>query len=53
MIGVGEPETISDKGATIVWDGRYLPGIWLVDQAVDLAVARASDLWDRVGGDRS
>lgn len=30
----GVPEVIRDHGATLVWDGNYLPGPWLVDRAI-------------------
>lgn len=43
MAARGEPETISDRGAAIVWDGARLPGIWLTARAVTLAVARATE----------
>lgn len=43
MRGAGEPECVKDSGATIVWDGRYLPGLWLVDRAIGLAVQRADE----------
>jgi L-lactate dehydrogenase len=38
----GEPETLKDTGATLVWDGRYLPGLWLVEQALALAFRRVA-----------
>jgi LDH2 family malate/lactate/ureidoglycolate dehydrogenase len=37
----GEPVTISDRGAAITWDGRRLPGPWLVLRAMELAAERA------------
>lgn len=37
----GEPEVIADRGATVAWDGRRLPGPWLVTRALDLAMERA------------
>src|SRR5262249_6247065 len=40
MTTSGAPEVIRDTGATIVWDGRYLPGLWLVDTAIELALGR-------------
>ena len=40
MEGNGEPECLTDKGATIVWDGRYLPGPWLVEHALNTAFKR-------------
>lgn len=42
MAPSGEPEVIADGGATITWDGRRLPGVWLTAKAVDLAVDRAT-----------
>ena len=33
----GQPEFVRDNGSTVVWDGNYLPGLWLVQQALDLA----------------
>jgi LDH2 family malate/lactate/ureidoglycolate dehydrogenase len=40
----GEPTVVRDMGATALWDGDYLPGIWLMDRAIDLAVERAAKL---------
>jgi LDH2 family malate/lactate/ureidoglycolate dehydrogenase len=39
---VGEPTVLKDSGATLLWDGHYLPGLWLVKKAIDLAIPRAS-----------
>lgn len=36
----GEPEVINDTGVCLTWDGRKLPGPWLVRQAVTAAMAR-------------
>ncbi|MCB0530482.1 MAG: Ldh family oxidoreductase, partial [Saprospiraceae bacterium] len=41
MAKSGEPETVQDLGAAITWDGHYLPGPWLVYQAITLATERA------------
>lgn len=38
----GEPEIISDKGASLLMDGRYLPGPWLVNHALELCFSRIS-----------
>jgi L-lactate dehydrogenase len=35
-----EPEVIADHGAAFTWDGRYLPGPWLVVQAMETAFER-------------
>lgn len=40
----GEPKVLRDLGATVVWDGGYLPGLWLMNRAVDMAVARAKTM---------
>jgi L-lactate dehydrogenase len=37
----GEPEVVSDFPAAITWDGKRLPGPWLVLRAMTLAIARA------------
>ncbi|HWA26063.1 MAG TPA: Ldh family oxidoreductase [Lacunisphaera sp.] len=37
----GEPRVIADFPAAVTWDGRRLPGPWLVRQALDLAISRA------------
>src|SRR5262245_37438790 len=41
MTARGGPEVVTDRGATVTWDGRRLPGVWLAAKAVDLAVERA------------
>ena len=37
----GEPLLIADHGAAVTWDGRRLPGPWLVLRALELAAKRA------------
>lgn len=37
----GEHEVVADKAACAVWDGRYLPGCWLTQAAVETAVDKA------------
>ncbi len=37
----GEPEVVMQTPATLVWDGRYLPGLWLTDKAMGEAIDRA------------
>lgn len=37
----GLPEVVTDFPAAITWDGKRLPGPWLVLRAMDLAIARA------------
>jgi LDH2 family malate/lactate/ureidoglycolate dehydrogenase len=41
MTKSGEPAVIADRGGSLTWDGRRLPGVWLAAKAVDLAVERA------------
>ena len=41
MTPCGEPEIVADRGPTITWDGKRLPGVWLTTRAVDVAVERA------------
>ncbi|MBS0455403.1 MAG: Ldh family oxidoreductase [Proteobacteria bacterium] len=36
----GEPEVISDRGACVAWKGHRLPGAWLVERGIDLALER-------------
>lgn len=42
MARTGEPEVISDRGATLAWNGRRLPGPWLVCSAIETALARVA-----------
>ena len=37
----GEPEVIKDNGISVVWEGGYLPGLWLVNKAIEEAIPRA------------
>jgi len=36
----GEPQVVADTGASLTWDGNYLPGPWLVRRAIDEARKR-------------
>lgn len=45
MTKSGSPSVLADRPAAVTWDGRLLPGPWLVVRALDLAVERA-----RLGG---
>ena len=38
----GEPKVISERGAVVAWDGKHLPGPWLVLRALEDAAARAA-----------
>ena len=39
----GEPNVIADRGACVTWDGRRLPGPWLVVRALELGYSRVAD----------
>lgn len=39
----GQPQVVKDAGATIVWDGGYLPGLWLVEHAIHTALDRIKE----------
>lgn len=41
MTLTGDPLTLADRGAAVTWDGRRLPGPWLVLRAYELAAQRA------------
>jgi LDH2 family malate/lactate/ureidoglycolate dehydrogenase len=43
MRGQGEPEVIAGTPVAETWDGRKLPGPWLVRRAADLASTRAAE----------
>ena len=34
MARSGEPEVLADHGSALTWDGRRLPGPWLVKRAI-------------------
>jgi L-lactate dehydrogenase len=42
MTATGVPETIRDTGATLVWDGDYLPGLWLMRRAMEIGFERVA-----------
>ena len=39
----GEPVVLADRGASLTWDGRRLPGPWLVLRAMEEAERRARE----------
>lgn len=43
MAKEGEPRIISDRCSAVTWDGRYLPGPWLIKRAMDLAFERIQE----------
>jgi len=43
MNGTGRHEVVNDRGASFVWDGRFLPGAWLFTQALDQAMERVRE----------
>jgi LDH2 family malate/lactate/ureidoglycolate dehydrogenase len=40
MTAEGRPQMLNDQGSTVLWDGKYLPGVWLVAEAMELAFGR-------------
>ncbi|MDR3439221.1 Ldh family oxidoreductase [Telmatospirillum sp.] len=42
MSHTGEPDVVSDRGACVTWKGKGLPGAWLTEKAMILAVERAA-----------
>jgi L-lactate dehydrogenase len=40
MAREGMPVVIQDHGMSVLWDGRYLPGPWLVTRAIDTGLSR-------------
>ncbi|MFO1329837.1 MAG: Ldh family oxidoreductase [Rubrivivax sp.] len=42
MAAAGQPQVVVDQGPVQVWDGGYLPGLWLVEQAIEAALPRAA-----------
>jgi LDH2 family malate/lactate/ureidoglycolate dehydrogenase len=40
MVREGEPEVLQDRGSALTWDGRRLPGPWLVKRAIATARER-------------
>lgn len=40
MARAGRPRVVSDRGAAFVWDGRLLPGAWLLRAALEQAAER-------------
>lgn len=41
MAASGRHEVVRDNKVTMVWDGNYLPGHWLMSQAIDTCMERA------------
>jgi LDH2 family malate/lactate/ureidoglycolate dehydrogenase len=42
MEKAGDPAVVADHGSALTWDGRYLPGPWLVREAIRVGRARLS-----------
>ena len=40
MTPKGDPEIVQDHGMSVLWNGCYLPGPWLVTQAIDTGFER-------------
>lgn len=43
MTKSGDPETISDFGSSVTWNGRHLPGPVLVEMGIDLGLERLKE----------
>ncbi|MXN64917.1 Ldh family oxidoreductase [Stappia sp. GBMRC 2046] len=43
MSRAGTCEVVSDRGLVQVWDGNYLPGHWVMKQALESCMERAAD----------
>jgi LDH2 family malate/lactate/ureidoglycolate dehydrogenase len=43
MLGTGEPDIVAEAPSGQTWDGRRLPGPWLVLRAAEWATARAAE----------
>ena len=41
MAATGDYEVVTDRGATVVWDGGYLSGVWLTWKAIQIGCERA------------
>jgi len=39
----GDPTTVADHGSALTWDGRHLPGPWLVRRAIAMARERLAE----------
>ncbi|MEZ5864130.1 MAG: Ldh family oxidoreductase [Geminicoccaceae bacterium] len=44
MRTTGEPKVLADRPAALTWDGDRLPGVWLTDKALGVAIDRAREL---------
>jgi L-lactate dehydrogenase len=40
MAADGDFDVLQDRGSAVTWDGKYLPGPWLITRAMDLAFER-------------
>ncbi len=43
MACTGTYDILVDRGAIMVWDGNYQPGLWLMQQAINLAMDRVRE----------
>ena len=42
MTPSGSHQVLNDRGSCITWEGKRLPGAWLIHQAIDLAMDRVA-----------
>ncbi|MDO8248488.1 MAG: Ldh family oxidoreductase, partial [Rhodoferax sp.] len=40
MTTTGDMEVVNDRGGCVTWNGRRLPGAWLISRAIDTALER-------------
>ncbi len=40
MTAEGQPDIVQDHGMSVLWDGKYLPGPWLVTRAIETGLER-------------
>ena len=46
----GAPEVLRDTGSTVVWDGGYRPGLWLMERALALGyTATIGEIYQAAG----
>lgn len=44
MTREGQPDVLQDHGSSVLWDGRYLPGPWLVTRAIETGLERLTSV---------
>lgn len=52
MVTDGEPKVISDRGPCALWDAHLLPGHWVLQRGIELAIPRAKQYGSMMMGIR-